>query len=420
MLKRLFQRLIDKPEIIFLVFGVLFGILFMVLTPPFEVPDEAGHLHRAVETANGVFYNKIPAGVSAYDNYFSQSQRFGNEFQSVGEKFHFQSGYNPVMYLASAAGVKLGAAFQSPVLMFYLARIFNLVVWLVLIYSAIKITPIFKWMFLFAALLPMSVFEGMSLSADSFVNSFSFLFFAFCFRLIFPVKEKITASEAGIYYLMTLISSLLKGCLIYPAFLIFFVRDKRKWIYGISAIILAVIAGFLWVSHNYTAVGPDGNPVAAKAFLCAHPFLFFEKVIRTVFISSFFWLKGAVGILGWLDVKRFPVWFYLMTLAVFISGLLFIPEKFKINLKMRVLAFILICLYTGMILTALFITWNPVDVYKIGGVQGRYFIALLPLFFILFSPNYKLSIDNLKFKCFLIAYIFFMLIMSSVLLINIY
>ena len=420
MLKRVFQNLINKPEIIFLVFGVVFGFLFMILTPPLEIPDEAGHLHRTIEVANGVFYNKIPAGVSAYDNYFARSAIFEKEFQSVGEKFHFQSGYSPVMYAASAIGIKLGALLQNPLLMFYLARIFNLVVWIGLIYSAIKITPVFKWMFLFCALLPMSVFEGMSLSADSFVNSFSLLFFAFCFRLVFSQREKIPAAETVIYYCMTIISALLKGCLIYPAFLIFFARDKRKWIYGISAISLAVITGFLWVSHNYTAIGPDGNPAAAKQFLLAYPFSFLAKLIRTVFISSFFWLKGAVGILGWLDVKRFPLWFYLTTSVVFLSGLFFIPEKFQINIKMRVLAFLLICLYTGMILTALFITWNPVDVYKIGGVQGRYFIALLPLFFILLSHNSPSKIDPEKFKCFFAAYIFFMLAAGSWMLINIY
>ncbi len=420
--KGLFQKLVCKPEIIFLILGLLFGILFMVLTPPLQVPDEAGHLHRAIEISNGIFYNKVPAGVSGCDKLFLADNTFKQEFQHTGEKFHLQSGYSPVMYIASSLGVKIGAAFKNPFAAFYLARVFNLFFWLAAIYFSIKLTPVFKWQFLFCALLPMSVFEGMSVSADSFVNAFMFLFFAYLFRLIFSGKEELSRPQIILYCLMTIISSLLKGCLIYPAFLIFFVKDKRKWLLGSCAIAAAVLSGLLWISANYVALGPEGVPSEAKNYICAFPFEFAMKLLRTVVVSPLYWIKGTIGILGYLTVKRFPAWFYLMTFFVFWGSFVFIPEKFKFGLKIKLLSLGLIVFYTMMVLTALFITWNPVDTVKIHGFQGRYFIALLPLFFIVFSNSVPTvePLQSSKFKNFLLAYIMFMLVSSCTLLVYVY
>jgi len=35
------------PEKVFLIVGILFGTLFLLITPPFQVPDEPNHFSRA-------------------------------------------------------------------------------------------------------------------------------------------------------------------------------------------------------------------------------------------------------------------------------------------------------------------------------------------------------------------------------------
>lgn len=37
------------PEKVFIVFGVIFGIAFSFITPPFQVPDEYNHFYRAFQ-----------------------------------------------------------------------------------------------------------------------------------------------------------------------------------------------------------------------------------------------------------------------------------------------------------------------------------------------------------------------------------
>ena len=404
------NNIFGKPEIIFLVLGVIFGFLFLILTPPFEVPDETGHLHRAIEVSNGIFWNKVPAKVSEIDKVFMNDSSYSREFEIVGKNFHFQSGYAPVMYMFSALGIKTGWIFKNTDLMFYLARVFNLFVWLALIYAAIKITPVFKWQFMFFALLPMSVFEGMSVSADSFVNGFSFLFFAYMFKLIFEAKERLTLKELLLYGIFAVISSLLKGCLIYPVFLLVLVRDKRKYFIAAAVLAVSVLIGGLWAFNNHVVLGPEAMPDECKRFLINEPFRYFLLAVKTMILSSIYWFKGLIGILGTTDV-RYPLGVYVITGVVSLLSFFFIQAEKKISIKSRVLAAGLIFLFFMIMLTTLFVTWNNPLRGKIGGFQGRYIISVLPLFFLLLARNSKFKYET-YYKLLLLIFLGILLIYS--------
>ena len=382
----------------------------MILTPPFKVADEPGHLHRAIEVSNGVLWNKTPAKISETDKLFLSDLKYSLNFKNVGKDFHFQSGYSPVMYIFSAIGIKIGWIFKNTDLMFYLARLFNLFAWLALIYAAIKFTPVFKWQFMFFALLPMSIFEGMSVSADSFVNAFSLLFFAYMFKLIYEAKERLSLKELSLYGIFAVISSLLKGCLVYPVFLLLLANDKRK--YFITGIVLAlsVLIGGLWAFNNHIALGAEAMPDECKMFLITEPFRYFLLALKTMLLSSIYWFKGLIGILGSTDV-RYPLGVYVITGVVSLSSFFFIQAEKKISLKTRVLAAGLIFLFFMIMLTTLFVTWNNPLRGKIGGFQGRYIISVLPLFFLLLARNSKFKYET-YYKLFLLIFLGILLIYS--------
>ncbi len=382
----------------------------MILTPPFKVADEPGHLHRAIEVSNGVLWNKTPAKISETDKLFLSDLKYSLNFKNVGKDFHFQSGYSPVMYIFSAIGIKIGWIFKNTDLMFYLARLFNLFAWLALIYAAIKITPVFKWQFMFFALLPMSIFEGMSVSADSFVNAFSLLFFAYMFKLIYDAKERLSLKELSLYGIFAVISSLLKGCLVYPVFLLLLAKDKRK--YFITGIVLAlsVLIGGLWAFNNHIVLGTDAMPYECKMFLITEPFRYFLLALKTMLLSSIYWFKGLIGILGSTDV-RYPLGVYVITGVVCLSSFFLIQAEKKILIKSRVLAAGLIFLFFMIMLTTLFVTWNNPLRGKIGGFQGRYIISVLPLFFLLLARNSKFKYET-YYKLFLLIFLGILLIYS--------
>lgn len=144
---------IKKPEFIFIIFSFIFGLIMMFVTPPYLVPDEAAHLMRACEVADGIMYNKAPAQNVECDRYIQKGMNFVRP-----EKMHQCTGYSPVMYTFSALGLKAGMLWGGKV-MFYLGRFANLLAWIILTALAIRITPVFKFPFLFAALMPMTLYE---------------------------------------------------------------------------------------------------------------------------------------------------------------------------------------------------------------------------------------------------------------------
>lgn len=418
--KRSLLIIIRKPELIFLLGGVVFGLLFMILTPPFAVPDESGHLHRAVEVSNGVLYNyKKHVAVSETDKIFYNTSEFTSAFKDVGKCFHFQSGYSPVMYFAAAVGVKTGYLFKNAFMMFYLARLFNFFVWLVLIYAAISLTPVFKWHFCIFALLPMNIFEGMSVSADSFVNGFCLLFFAYMFKLIFENYNKLSNRQISVYAIFAFIASLLKGCLIYPEFLMLLVKDKRRYLISVVVTAISVFIGGLWILGNYVAVGPEVNPVQNKLILFSEPLKVLWIVIKTMVLNWPSWYTGFIGALKCSPPTAFPLPVYICTAIVYILNFFFIGCEKKIVFKHRFFAGCLILLFFIVILTALFCTWTPVGHDRVGGFQGRYLYSILPLFFMLLSRNSTVKFES-KFKIFTVCYVFCLLVYSCYFLIMVY
>jgi len=129
-----------------------------------------------------------------------------------------------------------------------------------------------------------------------------------------------------------------------------------------------------------------------KNFILNNPIQYMGILFNSLFVSHrAFQLDSFVGKLGWLN-KPLSAWhiniylFILLITALLLSG-----KDIKIGLKSKLLiAFIFI---SGVILieTGLYLTWNPVGHEYIEDVQGRYFIPLAPLCFLLF---YNTAIGN--------------------------
>jgi len=52
---RFYKLNIDKvkPEIFFVIFAFFFGLLIVLITPPFQIPDEINHFYRAYQISEG-------------------------------------------------------------------------------------------------------------------------------------------------------------------------------------------------------------------------------------------------------------------------------------------------------------------------------------------------------------------------------
>ena len=186
-----------RPEILFLVIGFVWGCSYLVVTPPFQVADEDRHFYRAYQIAEGDFVASVHDGqaggwlpesvfrcgsstsymrwrkdqkidrdaiVAQFKDPLNTDQRRFGQFRSAV--------YSPVAYLPSALMIRLGIELNlSPVLLMYLARLMNLLCWLLLVGLAIRLIPFYQWVFFVLALTPMSVFQAASVSADCMTNA---------------------------------------------------------------------------------------------------------------------------------------------------------------------------------------------------------------------------------------------------------
>lgn len=392
---------INIPEIIFILFGLIFGIILLFVTPRYEVPDEGGHYTRAIEVSNGQFYNN------------PQKPRPNFKVNNI-------SGYSPVMYIFSGIGLKLTSGFNEQI-QFYTGRFCNLLIWVTLIALAIHITPVFKWQFFIIALLPMSIYEGMSFSADSFSNAFCFLFFAYIFKLIYEKDTFSIKKDLPILTLLTIIGALCKG-IIFPLLLVPFIPIKKhKLTIFLFLLLISISISLSWSTHNFIAIRHNINPELNKYFILHYPHLFIQKVINTCVYHINDWSRQLIGVLGLITIQLDRI-IYNLTIIIFICSFIFIPEKYDIKLEHKIVGTLAFIIYVFLTNTLLYYTWTPIDSKYIEGIQGRYFISVTPLIFILLGQNvYKISTDTqLMFERIVTRYTFLLLCYTIFILYRVY
>lgn len=404
------MKFIDKikAEYIFLILGGLFGILFLFITPVFQVPDEPMHLLRACEVASGILHNNkdgditkdiLPNRKIALKQNYSMFKEFNNkehytdlfEFKDLNYT-HNNSGYSFLLYIPSAIGIKITSLFShNPYTIFYAARLFNLFSWLALIYFAIKLTP-FKWQYMICALFPMTVYEGMSISADS------------------VKKASLSVKDIILLAAMTILSVFFKGLFILSLLLFLIPNEKFRLKYLIISFLLA-LGGMLQVfvsANSYILIANDVDITARKLMIINQPLYVLRLFANTFLHKSSFYLQSSIFRLGWLDIEPNPIPVVLLFYA-YLAGSCLDKIKVKNSDKLLVLT-----INEGFILLTVllyYLTFSPLNNNIIIGAQGRYFIPLF-LSFAVVCQN-SLNIQSNKLKISILAIILFNLIYAA-------
>jgi len=449
---------------IFLFFSVTWGVLTVFLTPPFQVPDENVHFFRIYHISTGHFvaginHNQIggfiPESVLRLDSVFSKIRfkpgrkvsredwlhainiPLNPERQSFAN-FQFVAHYSPVPYLPQTLGLMLPRLLQlRPLFLLYAARLGNLFIWTILIYLAIGITPLSGWMFLLVALLPMSVFQGASVSGDAMANGLAFLLTALIFRLAFDDKKSIGRRDILQVILVAGLLALCKNAyffLILPVVLIpawKFRSGKKRLltVMGIlSVVAVAVIAGSLYMRYVYRDFDMSAGmyasipraprnifPYKQLDFILTHQGVYLKTIVSELWEKKRLISESFIGRLGWLDTPLpglYIIFAWVMLLFVSLTG----PGEINtITPVQRGLLFITLCSVVMVMCTLLYMSWNPVGSPKIKGInQGRYFIAIAPLALSLFfNRHFKLQKKVIQVTCLLFIAVSVVVMTSS-------
>lgn len=415
---------IANPARLFLISGFLFGICMMLVTPPFQGPDEAVHFLRSaqiakldftidknasnvggqLDTANSLLIVKLldepklpfnPDTKIDPDTILdANSIEFTNEDSFT--EFGGTASNPPLVYLPSAAGIGVAKILNfSPLATFYAARFGGLLAWIAITYLAIKKIPTHKTALMIINFLPMLVFQVSVVTADTVSFALVSLFVANVVYLR-SKKEDLSRKEWLILIGQIFLLSLSKRLYFVFVPLILLIRPLtnkvRNRAIQIAAIIVSVPISLFWGIAMEAKLGTVGlvdggaDPDKQIAFLTSDP-LALKDIFQRTYLSdtSPFLYKSFIGNFGWVDtpLSVFVVIFSAIVLFLALSRASIskkaADEPFSKPLsKIEKLIWIAVAsAYFLGVNFAIYIYFSPPMTNFFYGLQGRYFIPIL-------------------------------------------
>ena len=411
-----------NPETAFLIIGLIYGIGFLLATPAFQVPDEYEHFYRAVYVSEGhIVPEKLgdKSGVYVPESIQRTSLTIQNEWYSfINDRnqnlnitsllyIPFKSKYmvfedisriavvtySPVPYIISGFAISLGKIFNlSPLVLMYLGRLANLLSWVLLTYYAIKITPVHKWVLFMISFIPLTLLEAASLSADSFMLGLSFLIIAIFLKYAFKSSDKkLNVKDFYIFFVVLILLSLSKQVYFALLFLVLLIPAskfgnwKKKLIVTAFLFTSILLITGLWsflVKDLYVPIVPQISIFGQILYITGDPFRFPYVLLNTFLQYGLSYQLLFIGNFI-LDIPL-PVWWIGVYIISIFPVALLDKCEIEIAFKQKLISSIIFSLVFLLLCAFVYISWTPVGQNTINGIQGRYFIPILPLLFILF------------------------------------
>ena len=440
-----------SPIKFFVYCALIFGIILLVLIPPFQSPDEDSHFKRAYVVSYGKFYPTVQEGKVGFNLPNKMVDYINDKLAFIGDRNKKYS-YNelvcddripvdysessfqkfstvettPVVYAAPAVGIVfsrcvshvIGLKNISIVNMLYFARFFSLMFYILLVALAIKITPILKKTFCMIGLIPMSLSLAAAISYDSVLIGVTLLGTALIFKLIFDDNvKKITYKHAIAFGIMGFVLLSLKTVYITVLLPLIFIPKEKfgdkpvKNMFKYLAMFVGIVIG-TYVLNKIPSLflkeTTNDDSIAAMKQLqmvIQHPIYYTKIWFNTMFSGRNYYYTGMFGIFGLSDT-------YMITAVTVMYSIAFVfiilsdvsLEEKKFNWKYKVMAILGIIASIFGIFLAMYLFWTSImEGYGIGaesitGVQGRYFLPLIPIGITLFSN--KILEKNEKIKMF--------------------
>jgi hypothetical protein len=409
-----------SPERVFpaLLFG--FGLLYVFAMPPGQAPDETRHYLRAYHVSEGHLFPEIidgwgganlPASVrdvcDTFDHLrFKEEEKVGdNAFRAlwrapldperrVAVSFEWARGGLFVAYLPQALAIRLGrTAGLNALGLVYAGRLADLALATLLVGLAIRLAPVGKHVLGLLALLPVAVQQQASLSPDSANIPGSLLLIAMILRVALGATPPagwgtvaaVAALSAWLTALKVTLAPLTLFCLAVPRA---HLGSWRRYLLGGAAISLAVLGAYLAVQAAGAVAGgaaPDdeGRPQGAAPqeqmeLLRSNPVVLLRVVGNTCVR-----LAPALGdwlfTLGWLDTPMPPSATYPYLVLLVLVALIDRSPGPSPTLRTNAAALATFVAGSLLICLAMYVAWTPFAGDVVLGVQGRYFVPLLPL-----------------------------------------
>ncbi len=429
--KKTTLTIIKKPEFVFLSLSSVAGLVMIFSVPIFTPPDEANHFLRIVQISQGGFTSetenhktggKLPESILTCLKISGNDKECYYRYNDLSKKhfidFSSSALYSPVAYIPQTIGVAISSEISPSIYsMVIFGRTLNLIAFVLLIFFAIKEAKIGKWTYVVIGLFPVAIQQAASLSSDVMTIGVCLLWIALISRMYIGIN-KITRRD---YVLMAALAIalaltkqtnllLLSGVLFLPRQI--FTNTKQRAGVVLSILGIGLLSAALWymvMKLNHYNMGinlddPTINPSAQLAHIIHSPLSFASALVHTYFYSSNNTISDFILVSMHSFFSNFS---YKLPLALCIIGyfglilsFLYDHNRQPINRKklsrLTAVSLVLFLLSIIAVAAALYLEWTPVGLAVINGIQGRYFIPIIPLLVPLFVMARRYVSLNLK------------------------
>jgi len=391
----------------YLLFALVLGSLFTVVTPPGGVPDEPAHLAKIVLVENGqwvgghegaVLDPPLSSLLGPFDGFLNPSTQFeaadvlehaAARLQCRPAKEDFigsAASYSPTMYTVGAVLLNLSCRADASVgTFFYAARWLNLLLSVTLTFFALRAAGPLSWPIAMFALLPMSLFEQASLTADSMTLGLGFLVTGLHAGLASGHLQRSRRLELGIFVASLALTLTKPGAawlcagflLTWPAY-----RPHVRRFAAMCFMLILVpwILHATWVlwSSKY-GIPRVGIDVSANVNALTEAPSKVAMLVWNTFTGDEgeFLYMSVVGRLGWLDVVM-SHWAYSLGYLVLAASLLMKGDAAgDLPRFTRPVALVLGLGAVLIPVAPMYLYWTTQSAEAVQGLQGRYFIPML-------------------------------------------
>lgn len=256
-----------RLETAFAIAALFMGTVFSLFTPIAGGPDEYVHMASAYKMSNDILgventytYGALnvrrcdgvmPLDTTVEYNAFRFADMYEGLFKNSGGKTDMveisarTADVFKGLYIPQAIGITLARILNMGfVQLVLMGRMFNLLFYVIAVYFAIKLMPVFRAALACCALLPMTLQLAGNFSYDTYINGISFLLIGSIFGLAYK-KEKIGAKD--------LIVPALRACLLAPV----------KAIYVVMPLLIFILPSGKFKNKNIAAAAKCAVMAAA-------------------------------------------------------------------------------------------------------------------------------------------------------------
>lgn len=401
----------------FIVFALLIASIISVVIPQNSVPDEFTHFGTAYNYSDVVMglgghneanrikvrkgdWTNIPFTINAqkYIDTFYNFKIFATEeeqeLKEVEILFVHTSPF--YVYIPQALGLTLGRLLHlSSTLTYYIARFFNLAFYLVLLFLAVRKIPFGKTALAIIGIYPIVLQQAASLSSDSFINAMAFLLIASVLDMIYS-KREIKAGE--------IIAFLVLSLMLAPCKLVYFaipfmallipkenikskpLRLLAKYAAPVLSVVALVILEFNSLANHLdtqsSGTAFSDTPTYTIHYIFTNTKDFILLMLRTLYENFHYYLTSMISSpLGSLQIGVSGA---ILVIYVILTLMGLMPVRGKtdgihVRETHKLWASLIFAGTAFLVILSMFSAWTPSDSPVVLGVQGRYFLPILPL-----------------------------------------